>query len=642
VQEKIYLVPRIESLLSARFFIAPQLVGNHIFFISNLRGHLSLYVKEYDNNTIQPLLPGSIALPRPDLLVGQSYAVFPQLESILVILDQDGNEAYQPMYIPVAGGEPQPAFGEQVADYNVQCQGIDRERNLAYLWASSPKEPLSQAYRANLVTGELVKLAESQFGGLPIGFNATHTKTVILETLGVGDHIITLNDGDQPKRQLLYGVPVDQRQPGQIVSPNSINHCHFVNDDRAILCTTSLFSDTYGLGYMELVSPGVVQPLTITGAVHKGMGELDGLEHLRANRYLISYNIDGCSWLYEGSFDLATLTMKLDNVLCGQGQLANGVLQGYHYDKESDRYVLSFTTATFPPQIYTVAGNAREQLTQHTDEPVDDVPETWFSAGEDASFTSYDGLRISARLYFPSQCLNFTSPHPLVYFVHGGPQSQERPEFIGFSVPFIQFLTLNGFAVFVPNVRGSTGYGFAYMNHVLRDWGGADRLDHVHAMREVLPQDKRLDLKRAAVVGASYGGYMALTLASRHSEFWSAAAAAYGPYDLISFAERVPEAWKPFVAYLIGDPVKDRDFLIERSPSTYLDQIACPLLIIQGKNDPRIVATESRELVEKLRQLGKEVTYIVLEDEGHGILKLSNRIRSYNSIVDLFKKYLQP
>ena len=78
----------------------------------------------------------------------------------------------------------------------------------------------------------------------------------------------------------------------------------------------------------------------------------------------------------------------------------------------------------------------------------------------------------------------------MVYYIHGGPQSQERPDFAWFSMPLIQFLTLRGFAVFVPNVRGSTGYGLSYTKHVDKDWGGKDRLDHVHAMTKVLPKDK--------------------------------------------------------------------------------------------------------------------------------------------------------
>jgi dipeptidyl aminopeptidase/acylaminoacyl peptidase len=209
-------------------------------------------------------------------------------------------------------------------------------------------------------------------------------------------------------------------------------------------------------------------------------------------------------------------------------------------------------------------------------------------------------------------------------------------------MPFIQFLTLNGFAVFVPNVRGSTGYGFAYMKRVERDWGGQDRLDHVHAMTEVLPQDSRLDVSRAGVVGRSYGGFMTLTLASRHPALWAAAVDMFGPYDLTKFAERVPETWKPFMKMLVGDPETEQEFLQERSPRTYIHQIECPLLVVQGQNDPRVIEQESCELVNELRGLGKTVDYLLFPDEGHDVLKFENRVTVYTRMTDFFREQLRP
>ena len=226
--------------------------------------------------------------------------------------------------------------------------------------------------------------------------------------------------------------------------------------------------------------------------------------------------------------------------------------------------------------------------------------------------------------------------------MHGGPQGQERPNFAWFSMPLIQILTLEGFAVFVPNARGSTGYGLDYTKRVDRDWGGLDRLDHVHAMTEVLPQDDGVDVSRAGVVGRSYGGYMTLTLAGRHPDLWRGAVDMFGPYDLMTFMQRIPETWKPYFALALGDPENDEDhaFLVERSPKTHIENISCPLLVIQGKNDPRVVEQESRDVVEQLRGGGKVVDYLVFEDEGHDVLKLQNRVRCYDSIVGFFSEHL--
>jgi len=176
-----------------------------------------------------------------------------------------------------------------------------------------------------------------------------------------------------------------------------------------------------------------------------------------------------------------------------------------------------------------------------------------------------------------------------------------------------------------------------------RDWGGDDRLDHVHAM-QVLADDPLVDTERAGVVGRSYGGYMTLTLAGRHPDLWSAAIDMFGPYDLITFSERIPETWKPHFKVAIGDPddPQDRAILIERSPKTHLHQLACPMLVIQGKNDPRVVEKESNDLVEALRAQGKEIDYLMFENEGHDVLKYENRVRCYNAIKEFFDKTLQP
>jgi len=336
--------------------------------------------------------------------------------------------------------------------------------------------------------------------------------------------------------------------------------------------------------------------------------------------------------------------MKLKHLVVGELPLDNGELEHLDYNKALDIFTASFSTATSPSQLYSIERKKRDFIVVHTNERVLGIPEEHLSKGEDASFTSFDGLRVSARLYLPAQALGFKGPRPLVYYIHGGPQGQERPNFAWFSMPLIQYLTLRGFAVFVPNARGSTGYGLSYTKHVDRDWGGQDRLDHVHAMQEVLPKDARLDVTRAAVVGRSYGGYMTLIQAGMHSNLWKAACDMFGPYDLLTFSERIPETWKPYFKIALGDPEipEEKRFLIERSPKTHLHQMTCPMLVIQGRNDPRVAASESEDLVKELREQNKEIELLVFEDEGHDVLKHENRITCYNAITDFFAKHLNP
>ncbi len=632
---------RIESLLSARLFLAPQLVHEQIFFLSNLSGQISLYRMKFGGSVPEPLLPSDIALQNPHLMSGYSFFVFPNIGKILILIDEDGDEVYKPMLIPVNGGYPEPIFREQFSNYRIRLLKCDPDLNLAYFTIESQIESMQEAYQGNLDTGEVILLAKSQWGAYVDGVSEDHQRVMLLDAYTPGDHLAYLWEKGTDNTRILHGIPLEDRQVDQEIPINSISEAQFTPNN-GLLFLTSLFTDTYGLGYLELDDPNDIKPVVTDGIVHQGTGEFYGIEHIKADRYALKFNIDGCSWLYEGVFDEEKLNIKLNNVICGMGKLSNGVIEEYYYDKLSDRFIFAFSTATSPTQIFSVSGEDRKEIIQHTNERVLGLSLSMLSGGEDASYTSFDGTRISARLYFPSSAKEFQAPYPLVYYIHGGPQSQERPDFSWFSMPLIQFLTLKGFAVFVPNVRGSTGYGLDYMKQVDRDWGGKDRLDHVYAMEKFLTKDERIDVSRSGVIGRSYGGYMTLTLAGRHPNLWSAAVDMFGPYDLLSFSERIPETWKPYFAISLGDPVEDRDFLMERSPRTYLENIAFPMLVIQGKNDPRVVEQESKELVENLRAAGKLIDYLVFENEGHDILKYENRVTCYNRITEFFEAHLKP
>ncbi len=634
---------RIESLLAARLFMAAQLVGRRLYFISNISGKLSLYAMDFGGSVPELLLPPNIAMQNPHLIGGYSFRVFPKLQKILVMLDQDGDENYQPMWIPLEGGFPEPAcnnFFAGTRDHLVDC---DLEQNIFYISAESRQSGEQSSYRCNLECGEVVKISASEYGAYPAASTPDHKRIVIADSYTVGDDVLYLWEEGQGERRLIFGVPMEKRQPDQKVPFYGLSSVSFVEGRNGLLMTSAFFDDTYSPVYLDLDHPGELKPVKVIGTVHSGQGEMVGLRHLTGARFVLEYNIDGVSWAYEAELDMAAYSLKVLHTLCGEGKLANGVLESSDYDKKTDTFVATFSTATSPTQIFTMGGKNRTEIIQHTRERVLGVDSKLLSAGEDASFVSFDGTRISARLYLPAKDLGFKGKRPVVYYVHGGPQGQERPDFAWFSMPLIQFLTLNGFAVFVPNVRGSTGYGLNYTKQVDRDWGGQDRLDHVHAMK-LLGQDKRLDTNRAAVVGRSYGGYMSLTMAGRHPDLWKASVDMFGPFDLLTFLERIPPTWKPYYKIALGDVEveADRKFLVERSPRTYIDQLGAPMLVIQGKNDPRVVERESHDLVVHLREIGKEVDYLMFENEGHDVLKYENRVRCYNAITDFFKKYLKP
>lgn len=632
---------RIEALLSARLFLEPQLADERLYFISNLSGHLSLYVMGAAGGVPEPLLPPQLALQNPELVDGYSFYVLPRLRQIVLMIDDDGDENYVPHVIPIEGGFPKPLAEETFRGRRTSLLDVDLETSTAYFNVQSREESIMSAVRVDLDTDEVENLGESPYGAYVFAWTPDHSRVVLADGYTIGD-IVLYEVDDSGARQVLYGTPMDEREEGRDYPLSGLGSAHGTASGGGILLTTTVFDDSGGPGYLELDSPGEIEQVTIEGLVHEGAGELEALQHLEGSRYAAQYNIDGCSWVYATVFDETGRSLAAERVLVGENELAGGTLHGLHYDEGNGGFALSFCTATDPTQLYVLAPEADIRPARRTRERVLGLATELLSAGEDASFDSHDGLRISARLYRPSRALGYDGPRPLVYYVHGGPQSQERPNFAWFSMPLIQILTLEGFSVFVPNARGSTGYGLDYTKRVDKDWGGQDRLDHVHAMTEILPNDDLLDVSRAGVVGRSYGGYMTLTLAGRHPELWRGAVDMFGPYDLVTFSTRIPETWKPYFALVLGDPEKDedRDFLVERSPKTHIEDIACPLLVIQGKNDPRVVEQESHDLVEGLRADGKDVDYLVFDDEGHDVLKLQNRVRCYDRIVGFFSGHL--
>jgi dipeptidyl aminopeptidase/acylaminoacyl peptidase len=247
------------------------------------------------------------------------------------------------------------------------------------------------------------------------------------------------------------------------------------------------------------------------------------------------------------------------------------------------------------------------------------------------AYPTFDGREIPAWLYRPEG----DGPSPFVVAIHGGPESQERPIYR----PVYQYLLSRGIGVLATNIRGSTGYGKTYQSLIHHDWGGGDLEDWRHAAEWLRAQDF-VDGGRLGVYGGSYGGFATLTCVTRLPEYWAAAVDIVGPANLLTFVRAVPPTWLRFMAAWVGDPDTEEAFLRERSPITYVDQVRAPLLVLQGANDPRVVKSESDQMVERLQELGREVEYVVFEDEGHGFTRYANEVRAYRLTCDWLERHL--
>ena len=292
-------VIKIELLLSARLFLQPQLIDEKIYYVSNLSGNLSLYAMDYGGSVPEPLLPPDIALQNPILIGGKSFFVFPKQKNILVMIDRDGDENYQPMIVPEQGGFPQPVFGNYFADYRVHLRACDPDTNIVYLVAESRHQQIASAYQGNLATGDLLKLAESPWHSIPGAASTDHTRAIIIDGYTLGDNILYQWKKETGQTALFYGTPIESRKSDQQVPLSHFSSPQYTSDDQGLLITTALFNDTMGVGYLNVETPGEIKPVAIQGIIHTGVGEFIELTHVRDNCYLLKYNIDGCSWLYE-------------------------------------------------------------------------------------------------------------------------------------------------------------------------------------------------------------------------------------------------------------------------------------------------------------------------------------------------------
>jgi dipeptidyl aminopeptidase/acylaminoacyl peptidase len=222
-----------------------------------------------------------------------------------------------------------------------------------------------------------------------------------------------------------------------------------------------------------------------------------------------------------------------------------------------------------------------------------------------------------------------------VVFVHGGPEGQYRPTF----QPIVQYLASAGFSVLAPNVRGSSGYGRTYihLDDVRKRMDSVADLAHaVYWLRDTA----RADPHRIAVYGGSYGGFMVLAALTSYPDLWAAGVDLVGIANFVTFLENTGPWRRHLREAEYGSLEHDREFLEEISPIRKVDQIRAPLLVIHGANDPRVPIGEAEQIVARLKALGRTVEFLRLEDEGHQIAKLKNKLVAYPMAAEFLKRHL--
>jgi dipeptidyl aminopeptidase/acylaminoacyl peptidase len=243
-----------------------------------------------------------------------------------------------------------------------------------------------------------------------------------------------------------------------------------------------------------------------------------------------------------------------------------------------------------------------------------------------------DGLVIPGYLTLPRD--DFRNG-PLMLAIHGGPYARDVWGYNGTH----QWLANRGYAVLSVNYRGSTGFGKAFVTAADREWGGRMHDDLIDAVEWAVAAG-HADRSRIGFIGASYGGYAALTAATKTPEVFACIVDIFGISNLVTFMQTIPPYWGPWFAAWrrrLADPStpEGRAWLLERSPLTHVDRIVRPLLIGQGLNDVRVVPAESEQIVRAMEQRKIPVTYVTFPDEGHGFARPENRL-AFNAVVEQF------
>lgn len=315
--------------------------------------------------------------------------------------------------------------------------------------------------------------------------------------------------------------------------------------------------------------------------------------------------------------------------------LPNGVVSGAEISGDGNLLAVLLTDGRGPPDVYLMdlKNGGASQLTQSLNPEIrrDDLV-----AGEVVRFTSYDGVRVPGILYKPHGASS-ANKVPAVIWVHGGPGGETPVRYD----PLFQYLVNSGYAVYAINHRGSDGSGKTYAHLDDRKHGDADLDDCVAAVK-MLAELGYIAPDKIGIGGSSYGGYMTLAGLAFRPKVFAFGIDFYGPANWVRTMANFPPWYKWMWNYMgseFGD-LADTEYFESISPLFAADRIVKPLFVAQGANDPRVLKTESDEIVAALRARNIPVEYVIFGDEGHGFRKSENKIRAYREIVKFLNSQL--
>ncbi|MFL5627404.1 MAG: alpha/beta fold hydrolase [Ktedonobacteraceae bacterium] len=348
-------------------------------------------------------------------------------------------------------------------------------------------------------------------------------------------------------------------------------------------------------------------------------------------RMALTTNEDGYSRLEL--FDVSAGWEARQPLPIPESTLPRGVVREITWSQDGKRLALTLDIADDATDVW-VWDIAERALWRATRSATGGIPRQTFVAPSLLHYPTFDGRQVPAFLFSPRH--EQARDLPVVVYVHGGPESQSRPNFNA----VIQYLVSCGYAVFVPNVRGSSGYGYEYqsLDDVrLRMDSVADLQHAVFYLRDSGLADPR----RIAVMGGSYGGFMVLSALTTYPDLWAAGVDIVGIANFVTFLENTGPWRRKLREAEYGSLEHDREFLEQISPIRSVNRITAPLFVVHGANDPRVPVGEAEQVVSALRERQVPVEYLRFEDEGHGLVKRANRLVAYPAIARFLDEHVR-
>jgi dipeptidyl aminopeptidase/acylaminoacyl peptidase len=488
--------------------------------------------------------------------------------------------------------------GDRIAYMSTRRTGKDTD-----LWVMDPSDPKSDHLMTQLDGG----------GWEPLDWSPDDQHILLEEGLSINESYLWLVDTSTGVKTALT--------PRDAAEKVSYGDAHFSKDGKGIYVTTDKGSEFHRLAYLNLADKTLKY---LTTSIPWDVATFDLTDDGR--RIAFVTDDDGVSVLHVieavGGKELSV------------PQLPNSVISGLRWHHNGHDLAFSMNNARDPGDCYSLdvnTGKLERWTSSETPVKTEDFPQA-----ELVKWKSFDGKMISGFLYKPPA--KFSGKRPVMVMIHGGPEGQSQPNFLGRNNYLLNEM---GVALIYPNVRGSTGYGKAFS---LLDNGFRREATYkdINALFDWIAMRQDLDADRVAVMGGSYGGHMVLAVSTFYSDRIRCSVDIVGMSNLVTFLEHTEAYRRDLRRVEYGDErdPKMREFLERIAPMNNIEKIKKPMIVIAGKNDPRVPVSESEQIVSALKNKGTPVWFLVAKDEGHGYRKKSNQDFQFYATVEFLQQYL--